>query len=479
MWLSLFSLALVRTAWVGDDAYFTFRTIDNFVHGYGLRWNVAERVQAYTHPMWMMLLTPFYWVTGEPFFTSIGVSIVLTLVTVWLLLRRAPSVWSAAAGLTVLLGSRAFIDYSTSGLENPLTHLLLVLFLGRALVETWASTTTCLLAGLLLLNRLDLSVLVLPVLIPLIPWRAPRRAVRPLAIGLLPLVLWEIFSVVYYGFPVPNTAFAKMKTAVAAGDLFKQGVTYLLDSIARDPLTLFVTCAVAAWAVIENPRRTRPIGIAIFLHLMVLTVAGGDFMSGRMFAAPLVAAVVILVRTDVSALFAYRWMPAMLAAVLGVGAFRAIAIGQGIADANDVVAASGVSDERAYYFRSNGLIAYSREAPYWPNSKWIENGCANPRRGSARDRLLLQRHARLCGGTDHSHRRHRGPRRSADGALAVEARLARRPFRPRCPTRVHRNARDRRQPHCLAARSRRTTAGSRSSRAARCGIDAGCWRLCG
>jgi hypothetical protein len=33
-----------------------------------------------------------------------------------------------------------------------------------------------------------------------------------------------------------------------------------------------------------------------------------------------------------------------------------------------------VSDERASYFRSNGLIAYSRAAPYWPHSKWIENG---------------------------------------------------------------------------------------------------------
>jgi arabinofuranosyltransferase len=374
LWLSLFTLALVRTAWVGDDAYFTFRTIDNFVHGYGVRWNIAERVQAYTHPLWLLVLTPFYWITGEPFFTSIAISAALTLVIVWLLLRRAPSGWTAAAGLTVLLGSRAFIDYSTSGLENPLTHLLLVLFLGRAITERWVTTPTAVLAGLLLLNRLDLAVLVVPVLMPLIPWRGPRRAYRALIVGFLPLLLWEVFSIVYYGFPVPNTAFAKMKTGVAESDLFKQGVTYLLDSVARDPLTLLVACAVGVWAVIENPRRTRAIGIAILLHIATVTSVGGDFMSGRMFAAPLVAAVVILIRADVAALFAYPWMPVALAAVLGVSAFRAIAAGQAIADANDVVAASGVSDERAYYIRSNGLIAYSRDSPYWPRSKWIENG---------------------------------------------------------------------------------------------------------
>jgi arabinofuranosyltransferase len=374
LWLSLFTLALIRTAWVGDDAYFTFRTIDNFVHGYGLRWNIAERVQAFTHPLWLLLLTPFYWITGEPFFTSIAVSIALTLVAVWLLMRRAPSVWTAAAGLTVLLGSRAFIDYSTSGLENPLTHLLLVLFLSRSLAERTVTTPTACLAGLLLLNRLDLSVLVLPVLLPLIPWRGPRRAYRALILGFLPLIVWELFSVVYYGFAIPNTAFAKMKTGVAEGDLFKQGVTYVLDSVARDPLTLLVAVAVALWAVIDNPRRTRPVGVAILLHIATVTYVGGDFMSGRMFAAPLVAAVVVLIHADVAALFAYAWMPVVLAAAIGSPAFRAIAAGQAIADANDVVAASGVSDERAYYFRSNGLIAYSREAPYWPRSKWIENG---------------------------------------------------------------------------------------------------------
>jgi hypothetical protein len=38
---------LVVNAWVVDDAYITFRTIDNFLNGYGLRWNVAERVQSH------------------------------------------------------------------------------------------------------------------------------------------------------------------------------------------------------------------------------------------------------------------------------------------------------------------------------------------------------------------------------------------------------------------------------------------------
>ena len=55
--LLAFAWVLLRTAWLCDDAYMIFRTVDNFVNGYGPVWNVAERVQVYTPPLWMMLLS--------------------------------------------------------------------------------------------------------------------------------------------------------------------------------------------------------------------------------------------------------------------------------------------------------------------------------------------------------------------------------------------------------------------------------------
>src|SRR5258706_11724750 len=57
---AVLALIILRNAWVSEDAYITFRVIDNFFHGYGLRWNVHERVQAYTHPLWLLLHIPFY-----------------------------------------------------------------------------------------------------------------------------------------------------------------------------------------------------------------------------------------------------------------------------------------------------------------------------------------------------------------------------------------------------------------------------------
>jgi len=127
--LLAYAIVLVRTAWMCDDAFITLRTVDNFVQGYGLVWNVGERVQAYTHPLWMFLLSAFYAFTREPYFTTLAISMALSLATVTLLL------WTSRYHLFTLLlvgiitvGSKAFADYSTSGLENPLAHLLLATF---------------------------------------------------------------------------------------------------------------------------------------------------------------------------------------------------------------------------------------------------------------------------------------------------------------------------------------------------------------
>ena len=86
--ISFYVLIVVISAWLSDDAYITFRTIDNFVHGFGLTWNVSERVQVYTHPLWMFILSAFYFITREIYFTSITVSILISAGTVLLLFYK-------------------------------------------------------------------------------------------------------------------------------------------------------------------------------------------------------------------------------------------------------------------------------------------------------------------------------------------------------------------------------------------------------
>ena len=65
-------LMFVVHAWVGDDAFITLRTVDHFVEGRGLVWNLGERVQVFTHPLWMFVLAGGYLFTHEPFYRPHG-----------------------------------------------------------------------------------------------------------------------------------------------------------------------------------------------------------------------------------------------------------------------------------------------------------------------------------------------------------------------------------------------------------------------
>jgi arabinofuranosyltransferase len=115
--LSVFFLLLIRTAWLDDDAYITFRTIDNFLNGYGLRWNTINRVQAYTHPLWMMVITPFAALTGEMYHSSLLASIGISLAAVGVMLRGvagSPRPRSSCCRRWRF----SFVDYSTSDSES-------------------------------------------------------------------------------------------------------------------------------------------------------------------------------------------------------------------------------------------------------------------------------------------------------------------------------------------------------------------------
>jgi arabinofuranosyltransferase len=376
-----FLLLLIRTAWLDDDAYITFRTVDNFLNGYGLRWNVVNRVQAYTHPLWMFAMTAAAAITGEVYFAALILSIIISITVVALVVGRvALTVPMALLAASVLALSKAFVDYSTSGLENPLTHLLLAAFFLVLTAPAQAPRrmfVLSLLAALLMVNRIDTGLLVLPALIVRAWQLGPFRSWRPLALGMIPIAAWEMFSVAYYGFPFPNTAYSKLQHGVAQPELLMQGLLYFLDSLANDPLTLLVIAAGLIAAAGSAIAGARPMAAGIMLYLAYIVWVGGDFMSGRFFTAPLLMAVMLLVRRDVPR-FTREGILA-LAAVWAVGLatprptiFSGAAYGSDIEPAR-VIAATGITDERRYYYPQSGLLNVRRGVAM-PNHKWLYMG---------------------------------------------------------------------------------------------------------
>lgn len=363
--LGVYLLVVLRTAWISDDAAITLRTVLNFLHGHGARFNMDERVQAYTHPVWFLLLSLCTLVFKNAFVATFVLSIGVSLAAVWALLSRLPaSSGAVAVAAACLVLSRAFIDYSTSGLENPLSHLL-VLSCYLFFLPSWQRAdfrhaalffTSC---SLLYLNRPDLLVLVAPLGAALLLrhlW-AGRPFWLAVMAGGIPVVAWTLFSIYYYGFPFPNTAYAKLGAGIALDERFAQGITYLFHSLDRDPLTLFVIfCGVCIglWQSLDR----KLLALGIVLYLFYVASIGGDFMEGRFLTVPFFAALMILVQS--------RLTPAptagLLAAILGLGL---LGVEQSTLQSNSDysnggIDANGITDERGHYYHLYGLLGFQK-----------------------------------------------------------------------------------------------------------------------
>ncbi|MCA9612346.1 MAG: hypothetical protein KC586_06270, partial [Myxococcales bacterium] len=78
---------VVLNAWVSDDAYITFRVVENVLRGDGLVWNPGERVMVYTHPLWFGLLLPTSALVGV-WWASVSLGLGFTVASLRLLVRE-------------------------------------------------------------------------------------------------------------------------------------------------------------------------------------------------------------------------------------------------------------------------------------------------------------------------------------------------------------------------------------------------------
>jgi arabinofuranosyltransferase len=357
--------AIIGDAWVCDDAYITFRVLDNLVEGHGLRWNVDERVEVYTHPLWLLIHVPFYALTRNAFLTTIAISIVCAALALVVAFRTVPArPLAAACTLVVPLGlSRAFTQYATSGLENPLSFLLFAV-LGWLLVRggdplPWFRIG--LVVGLALWNRLDTLFLYAPVLAYLVVTR--RREVRWGALlgGLSPLLLWQVFRLLYYGFPYPNTKYAKLDGGIPMAEFLSHGWLYLQELALGD--TSSAAClalglglaALLAVRLLRRPRRADAVLLAVavggFAYCGYVVYVGGDFMSGRLWSLPIFVSAWLLYAVVASS-GPRPWLPLAIAAGL-VGVQLAEPLLGPVYEAREW---RSIVDERSFYRRSNALF---------------------------------------------------------------------------------------------------------------------------
>jgi arabinofuranosyltransferase len=372
-----FFILVLRTSWISDDAYITFRSIENFINGYGLTYNIGERVQTYTHPLWMLILSTTYLFTFRLFrldfpaelpFIALVWSWVFLLVSIGALaycFKKQKVTFGLAIWL--LIASKAFMDFAASGLENPLTYAFIGIFFfyfrqvftaGKE-VKTKELFILSLIAGFSTFNRMDTVLFFLPALI-LLWFHAERRgkALLYLVVGFSPFVLWEIFSLYYYGFLFPNTAYAKLSSGIAGWSYIKQGLWYLSNSITLDPISLPLILIAGCAGLLVWDRKTTPASIGLLLYLGYTIRIGGDYMSGRFLSTSVFLAIIILMNLEIN------WRRYSLQLVVGI--FALGILGQSLPYASDSsyedqsIDRNGIANERGFRYQDWGLLRISR-----------------------------------------------------------------------------------------------------------------------
>lgn len=361
---------VLQFAWVAEDAYITFRVVDNFVNGYGLRWNVVERVQVYTHPLWLLVHAIPAFVIDNIYRLTIVISAACGIAAVALVCRVAPaSLWSRAilviAPLTL---SRTFADWVISGLENPLSFLTLALLC----VEWFKPESQFRLgrfyffASLCLLTRFDNAIIIAPALAAT-AWRHRRETLSPGTVkAFSPLLVWSAFSLFYYGFVFPNTKYAKLNTGISIADYLAQGRHYLSSFVFYDFLGFVLIAGAIGLGLYQVAvmweRRTldaaeiKPVLLAAGCLAQVgyILWVGGDFMNGRFFANAVFVAVAVL----------FVWLNRtpeprhvlLLVALLAVAGIDRYLVRPSVRTPHDFSAHHGINNEREYYSVSTGLM---------------------------------------------------------------------------------------------------------------------------
>ncbi len=332
-----------------DDAYISLRYARNFADGNGLVYNVGERVEGYTNFSLTILASLPYWL-GLDAVTFVkamgwlaGASLILTTGE---LARRLAGSMAAAAVMAVMALDQRYAWLSGCGLETIMVGALYVpglLFLDRrkyVLAGLFFALAALTRMETLLLFGIAAGFLVLrsgfrPTR-PFATWRHLRRPAIFVAAVALPYGTYYVWRFAYYGWPFPNTYYAKVGSITGA---WRRGLDYLDASLttmgirtavfASAAALLLVLAGYAVRFVLRRPASVRPrsglgplVAVSCIVYASYVVLVGGDHFLERFvyhFYPLLLATMVCVWRAliDVSTL-ASRTRPAVTRAISGV-----------------------------------------------------------------------------------------------------------------------------------------------------------------
>lgn len=283
-----------------EDSFITFRYVDNLLAGHGLAFNPGERVEGFTSFGWVMVLAGARLAgLSLPRFAPLlsgafGLGLIaLTALAARRLMRPSPYLWLAPPLLLAAFGTWAY--WSATGMETSCFAFVVGL---AVLLAARSGGRNALGAGLMLgvasLLRPEGAGYFAVVVVALATLPAARRSLVQLCLGFAVLFLpWFAWRWSYFGYPFPNTYYAK--ATGAAGHLWAG----LFQTEHFLTLHLLWAVPVALYLIVKSDGASRWVrlaaGVCAGACADVLLVGGDSFAFYRFFLPALPWALLILV----------------------------------------------------------------------------------------------------------------------------------------------------------------------------------------
>ncbi len=387
----VFICIITLLAWQSDDAYHAYIMAKNLVLGNGFVYNVGERASATSCPLFTLVIAFGYFFIRKMFIVSLLICIIFSTLAYRILVNTfCKTKRQVILAFAILVGSFCFISYTTSGLENSLLFFLAALFLKYYFdTDTYESKRMLILAiliSLIAMTRMDAVLMFVPMI--LYVYLAKREKVSFIKavgigfVGLLPFIGWELFSVFYFGFPVPNTAYVKLGTQIPLKEYLYRGLQYTFTSGITDVLLLAVPFVVVLIVLYMRKEKYIYTISGMVLYAGYLLYIGGDFMVGRHFTVMFFMSVctyMVIENQDFIRLKKPKRASGIFTAVVGLGLVYAMATG--VITSQFMFGntfSSPISDERGNYFRHtslfNNTISYLKTGKLCIRDAWNEAG---------------------------------------------------------------------------------------------------------
>jgi arabinofuranosyltransferase len=296
-----------------DDAFITLRHVQQWAAGNGVVYNIGDPVEGYSSFSWLVLLRAAGALGLDLIVAARVLGVGLTVSTLVLVHRFALGMPLPLVSPALLAISAPVAAWAVGGLETPL--FMLLVFTGSWLFHReerqgvgWHSSVVW---GLTALTRPE-GVLFAGVALLVRArrlrrcrrWPAPHDYVRIAAFAaiVVPFVIWRLL---YYGHPLPNTAYAK-SPGLSLRPLL-EGAHYLhVSATLLGGLPFLVLLVLLAWRGRERHPHIPYFTLNVAAYCSFVFLAGGDWMPAQRFLAHVLPLVAVIIHAGIAELL--RWL---------------------------------------------------------------------------------------------------------------------------------------------------------------------------